>query len=125
MEKRTVQQINSRKTLAIVLIVIGILLVIKKSGVFYHFPFFNLNHVFFPIQNVFHNIGHVIFSWPLILLLVGLILLAGRRAGGWVLIIIGGIFLLPKLFVLSGTAILFLLPLILIVAGIAIIARLM
>ncbi|WP_167605155.1 LiaF transmembrane domain-containing protein [Maribellus sediminis] len=125
MENRVEQQDNSRKVLAIVLIVLGILLVLKKSGAIYNFPFFHLNNVFFPFQNAFHSIGHVVFSWPVILLIVGIVLLAGRRSGGWVLVVIGGLFLLPKLFVLSGAAIVLLLPLILIGVGIAIVARLL
>lgn len=125
MENQTVQQDNSRKTLAIVLIVVGILLILKKSGAFLQFPFFHFNNIFFPIQNAFHSVGHLLFSWPVVLLLVGAVLLAGRRTGGWILIVIGGLFLLPKLFVLSGAALIVLLPLILIGAGIAIVARLL
>ena len=125
MENRVEQQDNSRKVLAIVLIVLGILLVLKKSGALHNFPFLHLNNVFFPFQNTFHSIGLVVFSWPVILLIVGIVLLAGRRSGGWVLIVIGGLFLLPKLFFLSGAAIVLLLPLILIGVGIAIVARLL
>ena len=119
------QKDNSRKILAIVLIVFGFLLILKQSGVFFEYPFLQLKSVFMPIRHAFQGVGHILFSWPVILILVGLILMAGRRSAGVVLLIIGGIFLLPKLFFLSGAAMLLFLPLVLIVVGIAIVARIL
>ena len=118
-----IQQNNSRKILAIVLIVFGFVLILKESGMFYHFPYIHLNEAFTPAREIFHNLGYVIFSWPAILIFVGLILMAGKRSAGVVLLIIGGVFLLPKLFFLSGAFLLLLLPMVLIAIGIAIVAR--
>ena len=57
-------------------------------------------------------------------MIVGIILLAGKRSGGIVLLIIGAVFLLPKLFFIHGITITLLLPLILIGIGVAMVARL-
>ncbi len=119
------QQDNSRKILAIALIVFGFLLILRQSGAFFEFPFIHLDTAFMPVRHAFHSVGHILFSWPVILIIVGLILMAGRRSAGVVLLIIGGIFLLPKLFFLSGAALLLFLPLVLIAVGIAIVARIL
>ena len=118
------QKDNSREVLALVLIGVGLLWLLRKTGVFYHFPFFHLNNAFDSVRNVFHGWGHVIFSWPMVLILIGLILMSGKRSAGLVLLIIGGIFILPKLFFISGAVITILLPLILIAFGIELVARL-
>lgn len=121
----TTQQDNSRKILAIALIVFGFVLILKQSGAILEYPFIHLKTVFLPVQNAFQSVGHIIFSWPAIFVLVGLILMAGRRSVGVVLLVIGGIFLLPKLFFISGAALLLFLPLLLIAVGIAIVARIL
>jgi hypothetical protein len=59
----------------------------------------------------------------MILIIVGLILLAGKRSGGVVLIIVGGFFILPKIFVLPGLTISFLIPVILVALGVAMVAK--
>ncbi len=114
---------DSRKVLAIVLIVFGLLLILKRSGAFFFNPFLHFDGAFAPFRVAFHNLGHVLFSWPFILILVGLVLMAGRRSAGLVLLIIGGIFIIPKLFFLTGAAMLIFFPIILIGLGIALVAR--
>jgi len=116
---------QSRKVLAIFLIVIGFLWIIKQAGIFYGFSIFHMNHVIAPVGRVFGSLAHVVFSWPMILILIGLVLMAGKRSAGLVLLVIGGIFLLPKLFFFSGAMVILFLPLVLIVVGIAIVARLL
>ncbi|WP_346861584.1 hypothetical protein [uncultured Draconibacterium sp.] len=115
---------NSRETLALVLIGIGLFWILKQTGVFHHFGFFHLGDIFRPIRHAIQGVGHFIFSWPMILIVIGALLLAGKRSGGVVLLIIGGIFLLPKLIFISGATILILFPIILIALGIALVARL-
>ena len=122
--ERVPQRSNSRETLALVLIGIGLLLIFKRTGVFHHFPFFHLDTIFAPIRNLFHNLGHFIFSWPMVLIVVGLVLMAGKRSGGLVLLIIGAIFILPKVFFFSVGTIFILFPILLIGLGIALVARL-
>lgn len=115
---------NSRETLALVLIGIGLFWILKQTGVFHHFNFFYFDNIFRPIRHAIQGVGHFIFSWPMILIIIGAVLLAGKRSGGLVLLIIGGIFLLPKLIFISGATILILFPIILIALGIALVARL-
>ncbi|WP_297091134.1 hypothetical protein [uncultured Draconibacterium sp.] len=116
---------NSGEVLALVLIGIGLVWILKQTGFFFNFPLFNLHGIFSPITNAFHGIGNLFFSWPVILIIIGVVLMAGKRSGGVVLIVIGGVFLLPKLFIISGAAIVFLFPVLLIVLGILLIARLL
>ena len=123
--ERIKEQDNSKKVLAVFLIVIGFLWILKQTGVFYHFPFIHFNYIFAPVGRVFGSLAHVVFSWPMILIVVGLVLMAGKRSAGLVLLILGGIFLLPRLFFFSGAMFLLILPLILIGVGIAIVARLL
>ncbi len=124
-DKQDRTQNNSRSTLAIVLIVIGLLWIFKQSGFFYGFPFVHFDHVFRPVGRVFSSLAHVVFSWPMIFIIIGLVLMAGKRSAGTVLLIIGGIFLLPKLFFFTGAMVFLFFPLLLIVVGIAIVARLL
>ena len=119
------QENDSRKVLAIVLIVFGLVLILKQSGALFLNPFIHIDNVFTPLRGAFRGLGHVLFSWPFILILVGLVLMAGRRSAGLILLIIGGVFLIPKLFFLTGAALLVFFPLILIGLGIALVARLL
>ncbi|WP_372649787.1 hypothetical protein [Draconibacterium sp.] len=123
-QERTHKKENSKEVLALVLIGIGLVWILKQTGFFFDFPFLNFHEIFSPVRSVFHGFGHFVFSWPVILIIIGAVLMAGKRSGGLVLLIIGGIFLLPKLIFISGAAIVFLFPVILIVLGIALIARL-
>lgn len=114
------QKQSSKETIALLLIGIGLLWILKQTGVFHHFP---LDNIFSPIRHAFHGISHFVFSWPMILIVVGLVLMAGKRSAGLVLLIIGAIFILPKIFFFSVGAVFILLPIILIGLGIALIAK--
>jgi hypothetical protein len=59
----------------------------------------------------------------MVVIFVGLILMAGKRSAGMVLIVIGGIFLLPKIFVLPGLTFSMFFPVFLVGLGIALIVR--
>lgn len=122
MQEKT-QTDNSRKVLAIFLIAFGFLWLLKQAGAFHYFPFYQIEQVFHSFHRAFQGFFHLIFSWPMILIIVGLILMAGRRRGGVVLVIIGGVFLLPRLF-FPGLGMAIFLPLVLIGVGVAIVARL-
>ena len=124
-DKQVKDRDQSRKVLAIFLIIIGSLWILKQTGIHYGFPFFHLNHVVAPVGHVFSSLVHVIFSWPMIFIFIGLVLMAGKRSAGLVLLIIGGIFLLPRLFLFSGAMVILFLPLVLIAVGIAIVARIL
>ncbi len=114
------QNNNSRVVFAFVLIFVGILLVLKRLGAYWNI---NFGDLFFPIRQFFHGWGHFIFSWPMILIVVGLILLAGKRSFGIAFIVVGGIFILPKLFYFPGLTISLLLPVLLIAVGIAMVVK--
>ncbi|NQU87082.1 MAG: hypothetical protein HQ541_15100 [Mariniphaga sp.] len=115
---------NSKGLLAFILIFIGSLWLLKQLGIYINFPNFHFHDFFHPFRNAFHNFWHLIFSWQTILIIVGLILLAGKRStGGLILIIIGGLFLLPQIFILPGITAVLIFPIVLIGIGVALIAR--
>jgi hypothetical protein len=113
---------NSKVVLAWVLIGIGVLWILRKIGIYLDVPHFFQN-IFFPFKNIFHDFFHFIFSWQMVLILVGLILMAGKRSSGIVLIVIGGIFLLPKLFIVPGLTFSMFFPVLLVGLGIAMIVK--
>ena len=122
MEKRP-RRDNSRKILAFALIGIGMLLVLRKIGVYFNFPEIHFNNFFFPFRPIFHNLGSFIFSWQVIFIIIGLILMAGRRSSGIIFVVIGGIFLIPKILFLPHITFSLLLPMVLIGLGVVLVAR--
>lgn len=114
---------NSKLILALVLIGIGALLLLRKMAIYYDFPGIHIERLFFPFKNMIQGWSHIIFSWQMVLILIGLVLIAGKRSFGLVLLIAGGIFLLPELFFFTGVTFSLLIPLFLIVIGVALIAR--
>ena len=75
------QKGNKRAFFGLALIVVGFLLILTHFG-------------FMPF-----NLRAVIISWPALLVLIGVVMLFSRQnaIGGWVLILIGGIFLMPRI----------------------------
>ena len=122
MEKE-VKQDNSRKVLAFVLIGIGVLWILRKIGFYFDFPAWHWNNLFFPFQPVFHGLENFLFSWQVIFIIIGLILMAGRRRSGVVFIAIGGIFLIPKILFFPHITFSIIFPVILIGLGVALVAR--
>jgi len=122
--KKELQKDNSRIILAFILIGVGVLWALKTIGIHFEFPQFVWENVFYPLRHVFSSIGRFIFSWPMIFIVIGGVLLAGKRSIGLVLIIVGGIFILPKMFFFPDLTISFALPVLLIGIGIAMVARL-
>lgn len=114
---------NSKIVFAFILIGIGILWMLKKLGIHINFPHLLWENIYYPLREVFHSIGHFVFSWPMILILIGGVLLAGKRQIGLVLVVVGGLFIVPKLFFWPGLSLSFALPFILIGIGVAMIAR--
>lgn len=117
------QKDNSRVVLAFVLIGIGVFWILRKLGFYINFPNIHWGNIFYPFRQFFHGWGHFLFSWQMILIIVGLILLAGKRSMGIVFIIVGGIFILPKLFYFPGLTISLLFPVMLVGVGIAMVLR--
>lgn len=118
----TKQKGNSGQTLAIILIVIGAIWILGKIGISLSLHSFISDFVF-SFRNVLHTIPSFIFSWPVILIIVGSILMAGNRKSGIALIIIGGILLLPKILLFPGLTISLLVPAILVGVGVSMILK--
>lgn len=114
---------NSKVVLAWILIGIGVLWILRKIGFYFELPHFYLQNIFYPIKQAFQGLFHFIFSWQIVLIVVGLILMAGKRSAGIVLIVIGGIFMLPKIFFLPGLTFSMFFPVLLVGIGVAIIVR--
>jgi predicted membrane protein len=73
---------NNRVMIGVVLVLAGLFLVIRNTG-------------FFP-----EFIDHVIFSFPMLLVVVGLIMTLGssEKTGGIIVMAVGGFFMIPRLF---------------------------
>ncbi|MCL1821486.1 MAG: hypothetical protein FWG22_01545 [Prolixibacteraceae bacterium] len=88
-----VKKDSSSLVIAVILIIVGSFWILKEVGV--NINFFVL---FEPFTRMFNKLGRIIFSWPMVLLIVGLILVANRKTVGWILAGLGGFFLLPLIF---------------------------
>lgn len=123
MDRETPKNDNSRIILAFVLIAVGGLWLLRKMGFYIDFPAIHPHEIFFPVRNFFAGWGNFLFSWQMVFIVIGLLLLAGKRSVGLILIVIGGVFLIPKILFFPPLAISFLLPALLIGAGIVLVAR--
>lgn len=114
---------NSKVVVAWVLIGIGVIWILRKIGFYFDLPHFYFQNIFYPFRDMFHGLSRFVFSWQMVLIIVGLILMAGKRSAGLVLIVIGGIFILPKIFFLPGLTFSMFFPVLLVGLGVAMIAR--
>jgi predicted membrane protein len=74
---------NNRIIIGVVLVLIGLFLVMRNTGIFPHF------------------IDHIIFSWPMLLVTIGLVITlgsAGGKTSGIIVMAVGGFFLIPMIF---------------------------
>lgn len=73
---------NNRVVIGFILVLAGLFLVIRNTGVFPDF------------------IDHVIFSWPMLLVTIGLVMTLGasEKTGGIIVMAVGGFFMIPLLF---------------------------
>lgn len=114
---------NSRMILAVVLIAAGVVWFFRQAihlPLFTHLPF---HQFLMPFNHMFAVIGNTFFSWQMVLIITGIILLAGRRSAGIILIVLGGVFLLPELLHFSFWSLSFLIPALLIGVGIILIIK--
>ncbi|MCX6306440.1 MAG: DUF5668 domain-containing protein [Bacteroidetes bacterium] len=100
-------QQRKKYALGVIVIIAGILLLIEKTG-------------FLPFE-----IQHIIFSWPMLLIAIGVVSFASSesRTPGTILILIGGVFLLSRIFELSFNVMHLGWPLVLIVIGVVILVK--
>jgi hypothetical protein len=89
---------DSTMIMAVVLIAVGMLWLLRQLGDFPLFTGLHFHHLFTPFRHMFSGIGSILFSWQLILIITGIILIAGRRSAGIVLVALGSIFLLYQNF---------------------------
>jgi predicted membrane protein len=73
---------NNRVIIGIILVLAGLFLVIRNTG-------------FFP-----DFIDHVVFSWPMLLVAIGLVMTLGatEKTGGVIVMAVGGFFMVPLIF---------------------------
>ncbi|MCE5345966.1 MAG: cell wall-active antibiotics response protein [Bacteroidales bacterium] len=74
---------NNRAVIGVILVLVGLFLVMRNTGIFPDF------------------IDHVIFSWPMLLVTIGLIITIGSSGGktsGIIVMAIGAFFLIPQIF---------------------------
>lgn len=82
-ERQAAGLIDNRIIIGIVLVLVGLFLVLRNTGIFPNF------------------IDHVIFSWQMLLVVIGLVITlgsAGGRTAGVIMMAIGGFFLVPMIF---------------------------
>lgn len=98
---------KGRLLIGFILVLIGIYLLLNNFGLI---PF---------------TLPSALFSWPSLLILIGLVMIGTKesKSGGFTLIIIGIVFLLPKLFYVTMDEILQFWPLIFVFIGIGILVR--
>jgi hypothetical protein len=114
---------NARIVFAFVLIGVGIFWALRKLGIYFEFPDIFWENIIYPLRDFFFRISHFLFSWPMILIIIGVVLLAGKRSSGLVFLIVGGVFILPKIFSVPGLTMSLFLPVLLIGIGVAIVAK--
>jgi predicted membrane protein len=73
---------SNRAIIGVVLVLVGLFLVMRNTGIFPDF------------------IDHVIFSWPMLLVAIGLIMTLGasEKTSGVIVMAVGGFFLIPMIF---------------------------
>ena len=109
---------------AYVLIIFGILWIMSKSGWDIHLPGFGA--LFSAIGNFFGHLTH----WsagvniPIILLILGILLIAGRRVFGTLLLVLLIMILIPNFLIIPGILMILFFPLILILIGIVVLTKL-
>jgi hypothetical protein len=114
---------DSSIVFAIILIVVGIVWALSRIGFNTEIWNFFRDSIFNPFSHMFGQLFHILFSWPMIILFVGIVLLAGKRSIGWVPLIIGCIYLFPRIFSWHELSLSLLLPLALVAFGVVLVIR--
>ena len=120
-------QVNEKKSggsfLGTILIVIGLLWILKEVGWHLSLPGWHaIQHSASSFLNIFHVAAWSV-TWPLVLLIVGVLLVLGRRFIG-ALLIVGALFLFLPHFIIPGILVILFFPVLLVVLGIILISKL-
>lgn len=124
MERPCEQRRHSGSFWAYVLIIGGLLWIMSKSGWDIHLP--NIGGFFAGIGHFFGNMA----NWsggtilPLLVILAGIILIAGRRFFGALFLVILIMILVPHFLIIPGILMVFFFPVLLIIIGIIILTKL-
>lgn len=111
--------------LGVVLLIVGLLWILKEIGWHIGLPGWNaVQHATGSFLNIFHFAAWTI-TWPIILLVVGFLLIAGRRLIGTVLVLLALFLFLPHFIIIPGILAIIFFPVLLIVLGIILISRLL
>jgi hypothetical protein len=114
---------NSRLVFAIILIAVGAFWALRKLGIYIELPDIFWENIIYPIRDFFFRISHFLFTWPMILIIIGVVMLVGKRSTGFVFLIVGGVFILPRIFFVPGLTMSLFFPVLLIGIGVAIMAK--
>lgn len=74
---------SNRAVIGVIMVLVGAFLIMRNTGIFPGF------------------IDHIIFSWPMLLVTIGLVITigsAGNKTGGIIVMAVGAFFLLPRIF---------------------------
>lgn len=111
--------------LGTILIVIGVLWILKEIGWHIGVPgWHSIHQAGSSFMNLFH-FGALSLSWPVIILVVGLLLLAGRRVIGALLVCLALFLFLPHFVIIPGILALLFFPVVLLVVGIILISKIL
>jgi len=111
--------------LGVVLIAIGVLWILKETGWHIGLPdWHSVHQAGSSFMNLFH-FGSISLGWPIIILIVGLLLLAGRRVFGALLVCLAVFLFLPHFSIISGIFALLFFPVVLLVIGIILVSRIL
>lgn len=124
MEKHIERKKESGSFFAYVLIIIGLLWLLKRSGWDINFP--GIGEFFSAIGNFFVKLTHVSadITVPLLIVLAGIILIAGRRFFGALLLALIIFIVIPHSLIIPGILMILFFPVILVLIGIIILSKL-
>ncbi len=116
---------SSGSFLGFVLIVIGVLWILKEIGWHIGLPGWHaIQQAGSSFMNIFH-FGAISVTWPVIILIVGLLLIAGRRLIGALLVCLAVFLFLPHFLIIPGILALLFFPVVLLVLGIILISKIL
>lgn len=111
------KQDNTYYFLAAVLIFVGLIWLLNEVVLIFDLKYY-LQNLFEPIQHIVRWLARIVFSWQLILIVIGSLLLVRRKSIGYVLVVIGVIFIVPKIFMWESLSFSLVFPMLLIGVGI-------
>jgi len=124
MERHIEHKKHSGSFWAYVLIIFGVLWILSKSGWDINLP--NIGGFFAGIGNFFGNLAHwsAGVTLPILILLAGIVLIAGRRFFGALFLVILILIVVPHFLIIPGILMFLFFPVVLIIIGIVILSKL-